>query len=179
MQIFSFSMPSSTSSLVMHRPLMPLIATARLSATMSIQPQRRGRPVVAPYSWPRSRMPWPHGVVQFGRERAAADARGVGLGDAEHVVDRVRADAGAGQRAADGGVGRGDVGIGAVVDVEQRALRALEQHRLPCLAQVVQDAGHVGLHRLDVLAEKPAPRPGSAGSRPHRPSGTWVSTKLW
>ena len=29
---------------------MPLIITARLSATMSIQPQRRGRPVVAPYS---------------------------------------------------------------------------------------------------------------------------------
>jgi hypothetical protein len=43
-------------------------------------------------------------VVQFGRERAAADARRVGLGDAEHVVDRVRAHAGAGQRAADGGV---------------------------------------------------------------------------
>ena len=31
----------------------------RFSATMSIQPQRRGRPVEAPYSWPRSRMPCP------------------------------------------------------------------------------------------------------------------------
>src|SRR5690606_17160276 len=28
-------------------------------------------------------------VVQLGRERASADAGGVGLGDAEHVVDRV------------------------------------------------------------------------------------------
>src|SRR5690606_27254587 len=44
-------------------------------------------------------------VVEFGRERSAAHAGGVGLADAEHVVDRVRAHAGAGQRAADGGVG--------------------------------------------------------------------------
>src|SRR5690606_32853373 len=94
-----------------------------------------------------------HVVVQPGRERAAANAGGVGLGDAEHVVDRVRANAGTGQRAADGGVGTGDVRVGAVVNVEQRTLRAFVQHPLTLLAQVVQDAGDVGLHRLDVLAE--------------------------
>src|SRR5690606_37063906 len=92
-------------------------------------------------------------VVELGRERAAADAGGVGLADAQHVVDRVRTHAGAGQRTANGGVGAGDVGIGAVVDVEQRALRALVQHLLALLAQLVEDAGDVGLHRLDVLAE--------------------------
>src|SRR5690606_25945317 len=92
-------------------------------------------------------------VVEFGRERAAADAGGVGLADAQHVVDRIRADAGAGERAADGGVGTGDVGIGAVVDVEQGALGAFEQHLLPLLAQLVEDAGDVVLHRLDVVAE--------------------------
>src|SRR5690606_3416745 len=92
-------------------------------------------------------------VVQLRRERAAADAGGVGLGDAQHVVDRVRADAGAGQRAAGGGVGGRDVGIGAVVDVQQRPLRTLEQHALALLAQLVQHAGDVGLHRLDVFAE--------------------------
>src|SRR5690606_30678747 len=43
-------------------------------------------------------------VMQLGRERAAANARGVGLADAEHVVDPVRAHAGTRQRAADGGV---------------------------------------------------------------------------
>ncbi len=32
-------------------------------------------------------------------------------------------------------------------------LRAFEQHALTLLAQVVQDAGHVGLHRLHVFAE--------------------------
>src|SRR5690606_11087084 len=31
----------------------------------------------------------PDFVMQFGRERPTAHARGVGLGDAEHVVDRV------------------------------------------------------------------------------------------
>src|SRR5690606_36230533 len=41
-------------------------------------------------------------VVQLGRERATAHAGGVGLADAQHVVDRVRADAGAGQGAANG-----------------------------------------------------------------------------
>ena len=85
----------------MHRPVMPLIATARLSATMSIQPQRRGRPVVAPNSCAALADALADLVVELGRERAAADARGVGLGDAEHVVDRVGADAGAGERAAD------------------------------------------------------------------------------
>ncbi|KAG0927778.1 hypothetical protein G6F31_017929 [Rhizopus arrhizus] len=92
-------------------------------------------------------------VVQFGRERAAADAGGVGLGDAQHVVDRIGADAGTGQCATDGGVGAGDVRVGAVVDVQQCALRTFEQHALTLLAQVVQDAGHVGLHRLHVFAE--------------------------
>src|SRR5690606_26385353 len=80
----------------------------------------------------------PDFVMQLGRERATTDAGGIGLGDAEHVVDRVRADTGAGQRAADGGVGAGDVGIGAVVDVEQRTLRAFVQHALTLLAQVVE-----------------------------------------
>ena len=42
--------PSSTSSLVTHKPLMPLIITVRRTATASSQPQRRARPVVAPYS---------------------------------------------------------------------------------------------------------------------------------
>src|SRR5690606_23255389 len=58
-------------------------------------------------------------VVQLGRERAAADAGGIGLGNAPHVVDGIGADAGAGQGAAHRGIRGGDVGIGAVVDVQQ------------------------------------------------------------
>ena len=68
---------------------------------------------------------------QLGRQRPFADARRVGLGHAEHAVDRARRHAEAGADAADRGVRRGDERIGAVIDVEQRALRAFEQHRLP------------------------------------------------
>src|SRR3546814_11289520 len=55
------------------------------------------------------------------------------------VVDRVRAHAGASQRAANGGVARRHVRIGAVVDVEQGALRTFVQHLLSLLAQVVEE----------------------------------------
>lgn len=41
-----------------------------------------------------------------------------------------------------------------MVDVQQCALRAFEQHALALLAQVMQDAGHIRLHRLHVLAER-------------------------
>ena len=118
-------------------------------------------------------------VVEFGRERAAADARGVGLGDAEHVVDRIRADAGAGERAADGGVGRGDVRIGAVVDVEQRALRAFEQHALRPACAARGGCRRRRTSSVRRIRRMPALRRASSGSRPLRPSRYWVSTKLW
>src|SRR6185312_13420305 len=92
-----------------------------------------------------------HLVIEFGRERTAADAGGVGLADAQHVVDVLRTHAGAGQRAADGGVAGGDVRVGAVVDVQQRALRALVQDVAAALAHVVQDGGDVVDQRADVL----------------------------
>src|SRR5438128_9219325 len=49
-------MPVSTSSLVTARPSTPESAAAWRTTTASNQPQRRGRPVVAPYSSPSSRM---------------------------------------------------------------------------------------------------------------------------
>jgi hypothetical protein len=70
-----------------------------------------------------------------------ADAGRVGLGDAEHIADFADGPrpepvaAWAGHR-----VRRGDEGIGAVIDVEQRALRALEQDALARLAGIVEDA---------------------------------------
>jgi len=44
-------------------------------------------------------------AVELGRERAGADAGGVGLGDAPDLVDVLRAGAGAGRRAAGDRVG--------------------------------------------------------------------------
>src|ERR1041384_7629281 len=49
------STPSRTSSLGRARPSRPLTRAAYRSATASYQPQRRGRPVTAPYSLPLSR----------------------------------------------------------------------------------------------------------------------------
>src|SRR3990170_4227959 len=47
---------SRTSSLVTARPVSPLTRTAYRTTTASNQPQRRGRPVVAPNSPPSSRI---------------------------------------------------------------------------------------------------------------------------
>ena len=86
-----------------------------------------------------------HLAGQLGRQRPLADARRVGLGDAQHAADRLRRHAEAGAHAADRRVRRRDVGIGAVVDVEQRALRAFEQNRLAVahgLAEHQRDVAH-------------------------------------
>ena len=80
------------------------------------------------------------GVEQFGGEGAAADAGGVGLDDAQHIADRAGAKTGARRRLSRHGVGRGDKGIGAVIDIKQRALRAFEQHPLARPPHLVQQA---------------------------------------
>jgi hypothetical protein len=62
-----------------------------------------------------------------------------GLDDAEHVVEQLRADARAGRRRAGDAVRARHVRIGAVVDVQQRALRALEQQRVALLARLMDE----------------------------------------
>src|SRR5580765_1400998 len=53
------SRPSSTSSLVSANVSSPLMRAPYRTATASYQPQRRGRPVTAPYSLPLSRRRFP------------------------------------------------------------------------------------------------------------------------
>src|ERR1051325_2917085 len=53
------STPASTSSIVRHTPVAPLIITEYFTATRSSHPTRRGRPVVVPNSRPRFRIPSP------------------------------------------------------------------------------------------------------------------------
>ena len=65
-------------------------------------------------------------VAELGRERTAADAGRVALRDSQDGVDRGRADAQAGARAARRRRRRRHERIRAVVDVQQHALRALE-----------------------------------------------------
>ena len=59
MQILISSKPSRTSSLVKAMPSMPEVFTVWRTSTASNQPQRRGRPVTVPNSWPRSPSNWP------------------------------------------------------------------------------------------------------------------------
>ena len=83
-------------------------------------------------------------VEQLGREGAGSDAGRVGLEDADDPGDAGRPDAAAGACAASGGVARGDERVGAVVDVEQRALAALEEHDLVLVESLVQHERSVG-----------------------------------
>ena len=64
-------------------------------------------------------------------------------------------DAEAGAHAADRRVRRGDVRVGAVVDVEQRALRALEHDRLPRRPRLRQEHRDVGDPRPHPLPRSP------------------------
>ena len=132
------SKPSRMSSFVRAMPSIPESLTHCRVSTASNQPQRRGRPVLVPNSlprWPRRR---PISSYEFGRERAAADARRIGLGDAQHVADRAGTEPRAGRGVGRHGVRRRDVRVGAMVDVEQRALGALEQDALAGAARAVE-----------------------------------------
>ena len=99
------------SSLLSMMLLTLLTATAKRSGTASNQPTRRGRPVVVPTSWPRSRDARPDLVEQLGRERPRTDARRVRLHHADDLVDLERPDAAAGARAAGDRVAAGHVGV--------------------------------------------------------------------
>ena len=83
-----------------------------------------------------------YGVL--GGHRPFAHAGGVGLGHADHAVDHGRRNAGAGAHAAGGGVGRGDVWISAVINVEKCPLCALEQNSFFCSRRLVQHLKRVG-----------------------------------
>ena len=83
-------------------------------------------------------------VEQLGGERTRAHPGGVGLEDSQHGGDPGRADAGADGRAARRRIRRRHIRIGAVVDVEQGALRAFQQHRLAGFQRGVEQQPGVG-----------------------------------
>ncbi len=86
-------------------------------------------------------------VEQLRREGAAADAGGVGLDHAKHVVEGRRAQPGAGGGGPGGRVRRRNVRVRAVINIEQCALGALEEEVGAGTAQVVEVRGRVGDHR--------------------------------
>ena len=110
---------------------------------------RRGRPVVVPNSPPACAQRVGQVAVELGRKRARADPRLVGLDHAPHLVDVLGPHAGADARRAGDRVGRGDERIRAVIDVQQRALGALEEQVTVGVEQVPGELRRVG----DVLLE--------------------------
>ena len=117
--------------------VMPLSDAAHLMAGRSSHPtllaRARGRAVLAPDA--------PYGLARLVEElrghRPVADPRGVSLGDADHVLQMPRGDAGAHDRPPDRRVGRGDEGIGPVVVVQERRLPAFEQDPLSVLQRLL------------------------------------------
>ena len=81
-------------------------------------------------------------VRQLGRERAAADPGRVGLGDAEHKADGARRDPRPGRGLPRERVRRGHERIGAVIDIEHRALRAFEQDAAALAPRLVEQPPH-------------------------------------
>lgn len=69
-------------------------------------------------------------VVEFGRERSAADSCTVGLEDAEDVAYVARSDTESGAGACADGIGRGDERVGTEVDVEHGSLSAFGENGL-------------------------------------------------
>src|SRR5262249_56107313 len=77
-------------------------------------------------------------VGLLGRERPLPHAGGVGLADAEDVADRPRPKPRAGRGLGGDRVGGGHERVGAVIDVEEGALRAFEKDALALAALVVE-----------------------------------------
>ena len=136
---------------------------------------RRARPVVVPNSPPTRRISSPSSSSSSVGNGPGADARRVGLADAPDLVDVARADAGADARRAGDRVRGGDERIGAVVDVEHRALGALEEHDPVGLERVPDEPGAVGDLGLELvpvghvlLGHRVQIERGVAGERPQR-----------
>ena len=91
-------------------------------------------------------------VEQLGRERPGSHAGRVGLHDADDLVHLERADAATGAGAAGHGVGGGHEGVGAVVEVQQRALGALEEDVVAAPERVLDEPGGVVEVRAEALA---------------------------
>src|SRR5690606_9983747 len=91
-------------------------------------------------------------IQQFGREWTRTHARGVGLGDTQHVAQFLRANtrtcgSGTGQA-----VAAGDEGVSTVVNIQQCALGTFKQELLPCFLGLVQVVGDVSDHRSQLLS---------------------------
>ena len=93
------------------------------------------------------------GIHEFRGERTGANARDIGLLNAEHAIDGRRANARTSSSATSAARRARDERIGAVIDVEQRALRALEQNMLALAQRIVKQLSGFGHMRTNDFGE--------------------------
>ncbi len=92
-------------------------------------------------------------IEKFGGKGAAADPGGVRFDNADNPIDHFGTDASAATGIAGNGVGRGHKRVGAVIDVQVRALRPFEKNLTAGSYGVVQfnrDIGHVRCQPLGI-----------------------------
>src|SRR5690349_13073322 len=92
-------------------------------------------------------------IVLLGREWPRSDAGRVGLDDAEHETRGAGSHAAAWAGGACNGVGRSDERIGAVIDVEQNALRTFEQDSAAAALRFIEVAPHRLGERKDEIGD--------------------------
>ena len=88
----------------------------------------------------------------FGGEGAFPNPCGIGCQDADDSIHAIRRKSGAGASTARSGVGGGDEWIGAVVNVQEGALRAFEKDLLFALGGFVQPDDGVRNEWREVIA---------------------------
>ena len=86
----------------------------------------------------------------FGWKWPATHARRIRLGDSQYAIDAGGPNAGAGAYGTRNAIRRGHVGIGAVIDIEEGALRALEENVLACAQRFFERVDRVIHIRLEL-----------------------------
>ena len=96
-------------------------------------------------------------VGELRRERTGADPSRIRLRNADHSIDVPRSETGACAGSTSGRIRRGDVGVGPVVEVQERGLRPLKENvrsRVKRVVQQVDRVGEVGDESLGQRAER-------------------------
>ena len=93
-------------------------------------------------------------ALDLGREGPLPDASDVRLRHADHAVDTRRADPCAGRGGAGGRARRGDERVGAVVEVEERPLGALEEHAATVAEGAVDEERRIRDVRAEARGER-------------------------
>ncbi len=94
------------------------------------------------------------GVEKLGGKRSVAHACGVGLDHADHLVELAGPNAATCKRPCRRTIARGHERVTAVIQIEKRALRALEEHVAPVVEQLVHATRRVAQERPQQVSRR-------------------------